>query len=304
MSTPYTAAASVVQQGPTVGFLPQNATYERSPDFRMRALLCDSRYRMSKHAVTATTSGKNGTLLNTSAHAKPAYQEVPNSVLDVSRFQMSSTQNNWGSYFDYNSMRAEANRAAGSSAEVLPGYSGMAPLLAAISRFNLTSMLENPQIPQQAAALKGRFFAETLRDVFTRSELVENEIVTGQGTVLQGRIVVLAEIGFALAALFFASSILIAVVFWTSRESHRPLNLRSDPASTVGLSLLFSQRLAQSSIIRSMHDRTRVDFYTAFQGEKFLTLDNELLKGDDNTGNSIFPLSCSTMLIAVPQNLL
>jgi len=283
MNTPYTAPYDWSQRA----YIPRNATYERSPAFRMRALLCDSRHYMSNHPVKAIMSGGSRTTLDTNSNAESTYQRIPESLINIAQFQEKSTQDEWRTYFDYLSWRAESDQAIGSSTVKFPAFSGMAPILAALSRFNLTAMLDDPTIAQQAARLKGRLFSEMLREAFTNHELVENNIATGQATVVENRVVVLTEIGIALATLFFASTILLVVVLWNSRASHRPLNLRSDPASTVGLSLLVNQSFAHTSIIKSMHDKTRVEFYTTLQGEKYLTTDNELLKGNDNIGKRL-----------------
>jgi len=284
MSTPYVTKASAEQQGPQPGFIPQNATYDRSPDFRMRALLCDSRYRKKKHNVKATMSGNPEAPLSTVFEGVADYEDIEEGLIDIPQFHAQSTQDEWDSYMDYTTLLAETIQTNLFRPGIALGFSGMAPVLAVSSRFNLSSMLDDPTIPQQAARLKGRFFSETLRDAFVSAELVDTEVAMGKATLVQLRVIVLVEIGYALAALFFASSALLVVTMWQSRVTHRPLNLQSDPSSAIGVSLLLNQPVLQSSIIRSMHNRNRIDFYTALQGEKYLTTNNELLKGDDNPG--------------------
>jgi hypothetical protein len=165
-----------------------------------------------------------------------------------------------------------------------PGFSGMAPLLGVASGFNLTTIIDDPDLVRRIGVLKGRHFMEMLRDTFSNPEIVESDSVLGEATVVETRVVVVTEIGITLAALFFASSLLLVVVLWSSRLCRRPLNLRSDPASTVGIGLTFNQRFSRSSTIRSIHAASRVDSYTALQREKYFTSDNELHKGDDNNG--------------------
>lgn len=301
ISTPYTTKASTEQPGPQRGFLPQNGTYEKSPDFRMRALLCDSHFRTKRHVVKATMSE---TPLDTVFEDIGDYEDIQDGLIDIAQFQARSTQDNWESYMDGDSMQAESYHTNVARSGVTPGYSGMAPILAARSRFNLTSILDDPSIPEQAARLKGRFFSETLRNSFTSAELIDTEVFMGKATIVEERVVVLTEIGYALAALFFASSALLAATMWQSRAPHRPLNLQSDPSSAIGMSLLLNQPVLRSSVLRSMHNRSRVDFYTALQGEKYLTIDHELLKGDDNSGELFVPPSYVIMLIIGQQNLL
>jgi hypothetical protein len=281
-NTPFTTPPRPDPRRP--GFLAENATYVRNPKFRMRALLCDFEYHMSNQTMKATLSGGSATITGALAAAEEGNRQVPSSLINIPQFQEKSTQNDWLNYFDSASMRSDASRVAEGSTPTIPNFSGMAPILAVISRFNLTAILDDPNLVEQIGSMKSRFFMEMLRDAFTNPALVETDKIFGQGTVVQTRVVVLTEIGIALAALFFASAILLVVVYFNSRLSRRPLNLQSDPASTVGLSLMFSQRLAQTSMIRRMHATPRVDFYTALQGEKYFTSDNQLHKGDQNTG--------------------
>lgn len=279
ISIPWTAPVNFTQKGP---FSPENATFERSPAFRMRGLLCDSNYSMSKQSTKAKTSGGLQSALDIS---RGNFNDVPKSIINVSDFQTMSMRNDWRLYFDYASMQRDAKRAAAPAlgskdAAKFPGFSGMAPLLAALSGFSLISMIDDPSIAQTAARIKGRFFMETIREALSTPELVQTEKAFGEATIAEERVVVLTEIGIILSTLFFASFILLVVVFWSSRLTHRPLNLQSDPASTVGLSLLIEPSLTQVSTFRSMHNAPRSDLYTALQKERYLTTENAIRKGN------------------------
>jgi hypothetical protein len=277
-STPFTLPPPDNPSGSPM--LAENTTYERSPDFRMRALLCDFEYRMSTQIIKATMAGNPGTVLSTVSKVPEAYREIPNSLINFPQFQEKSTQDDWQSYFDEKSMPSTSDNGKVGSA----GFSGMAPLLAVLSRFNLTTIIDEPDLVRRIGSMKSRYFMELLRDAFTNPELVKTDTILGEATVVENRVVVVTEIGITLAALFFASSVLLVVVFWSSRLCRRPLNLRSDPASSVGLGLMFNQRLVRSSTIKSIHAASRVDSYTALQREKYFTSDNELHIGDNNTG--------------------
>jgi hypothetical protein len=267
-------------------FIPTNQTYERSPQFRMRGILCDSKYFTKNQSLQAAISGKTEMqqLFDSSSDIQTGWQPVPGSMIDMTRFETASMQDNWKSYFDEQSMIITPTT-PGSG--MYPGFSGMAPLLAAPFNYNLTAMLDDPNIAQRAASMKGRFFMETVRDAFDKRDTVDQDASVGEATVTETRVIVLAEIGFTLAALFFASAILLVLVYWTSRLWHRPLNLQSDPASTVGLSLLLHRQLGEMSTIKRMHSASRAEFYKGLQADKYLTSDNTLLKGDGNTGMAL-----------------
>jgi hypothetical protein len=274
-STPFSLLPYISPQGNPM--VPENATYHRASGFRMRALLCDFEYHMSTQTIKAAVSGNPRTVLSTASNGPEAYREVPKGFINIPQFQETSTEDDWLSYFDSNNMPAGGERGP-------PGFSGMAPLLGVFSGFNISAIIDDPDLVRRIGLIKGRHFMEMLRDSFTNPELVESDTVLGEASLVETRVVVVTEIGITLAALFFVSSILLVAVFWSSRLCRRPLNLRSDPASTVGLGLMFNQRLARSSTIKSIHAASRVDSYTALQREKYFTSDNELHKGDNNTG--------------------
>ncbi|KAH7062854.1 hypothetical protein BKA63DRAFT_497254 [Paraphoma chrysanthemicola] len=288
MSTPWTAPFNV-SASPTPGFIPQNQTYVRSSEFHMRGLLCKSEYTMSDHSMKVLTSASAPIAPNATSEGQSSWREIPESLLNVPQFERSSMQNDWRTYFDEINMlsltapsNTELDMNGGEANIQFPGFSGMAPLLASMSNYNLSAMIVDKDIVYKAALSKGRFFSETVREAFTKPDLVDSITTRGEIIVLNDRVVVLTEIGFALAALFFASSILLVAVFCSSRLRFRPLNLRSDPASLVGMSLLLNRHLAGTSTLRSMHNASRVDLYIALQKEKFLTSNNALLKGNDS----------------------
>jgi hypothetical protein len=268
-------------------FTPTNQTYERSAEFRMRGILCDSKYFTKTQNLKADIAGRMQMqpVFNASSDIQTEWKPVPGSMIDMAQFEITSMQDNWKSYFDEQSMIITPTE-PGSG--MYPGFSGMAPLLAAPFNYNLTAMLNDPDIAQRAASIKGRFFMETVREMFDKRDFIDQRTSVGEATVIETRVIVLAEIGFTLAALFFASAILLVVVYWTSRLWHRPLNLQSDPASTIGLSLLLHRQRGEMSRIKRMHSASRVDLYTGLQADKYLTSDNTLLKGDGNTGTVLF----------------
>ncbi|RAR01866.1 hypothetical protein DDE82_006204 [Stemphylium lycopersici] len=294
MSTPWTAP---LDWTPYVHspFIPENLTYERSPDFRMQGKLCRSSYSMSRSIVAALLTQSVGKNLGTNAEGGDHSQELPDSLVDIPKFQKMCMQDNWNTYFDGSSMASDAKHAAPSTMVPLnsnryPGYSGMAPMLAAISDFDLVSLMDDPDIVRKAARVKGRFFMETVRETLDSPDLIQTDDIQGNATLIQERVIVLTEIGFTLAALFFASATLFIAILWTSRLSSRPLNLNSDPASTVGLSLLLQPRLARVATLRSMHNASRRDLYSALQKESFLTSEQSLVQGSAQTTASFPPI--------------
>ncbi|KAF2824341.1 hypothetical protein CC86DRAFT_354293 [Ophiobolus disseminans] len=283
MSTPWTVPLSFTERMP---FMPANQTYERSSGFRMRGLLCDSQYFMSKQNKGLAMVGTRSKAPDATFNSDATLEKIPESLINLDQFQTESMQDTWRSYFDEKSLQPLFH--------LYPEFSGMAPLLAALSNYNVSSMIEDPNIALTAALIKGRVFTETLKESFSNARAMDTGVIQGEATVVESRVVVLTEIGFTLAAVFFASSILLMLIFWSSRLAHRPLHLRSDPASTVGLCLLLDQSSSGLSTLRNMHQASRVDLYTALQGEKYSTSNNVLSRGDNDNG-----LLLTLVLVAV-----
>ncbi|KAF2850524.1 hypothetical protein T440DRAFT_479216 [Plenodomus tracheiphilus IPT5] len=282
VSTPWTAPLNRTQSNGL--FLPDNQTYVRSSAFRMRGLLCESRYEYSKRSSSVTLSPESDTHVQVNDDTPDDRHTALNNRIDVLGFEKLSMQDDWKAYFDHTSMIIDAKRAAGAGTEattsgIFPEFTGMGPVLATLSNYNVTAMLDDDGLGRKAARIKGRFFAETLRDAISSSELVQAEDSEGHTTQVTERVLVLTEIGFTLAALFFTSSILLLVVYFSSRLPRRPLNLTSDPASIVGLSLLQKPETARTSTFRKMYCKTRSETYSALRRENYLTANESLIKG-------------------------
>lgn len=284
MNTAWTAH---VEKPPARGgnsYFPANQTYDRSPKFRMRGVLCESQYLRSNQTIKATLSTSSQQTLGTSTNNHAQYQKIPESMIDIAGFQSKMMVDNWKTYVDEKSMFLIPTEP---DSGLYPGFSGMAPLLGTPFEYNVTAMLDDTKIAQRAAAMKGRFFMETVREAFDNADFTDSDTVFGEATVIETRVVVLTEIGLTLAALFFASAVLLILIFWSSRLSIRPLNLRSDPASTIGLSLLIKRGSGGLSTLKGMHNAPRAEFYTALQDDNYITANNTLLKGDSNTGKTV-----------------
>lgn len=286
VSTPWTSSFEMDwSQGPMVRL---NRTYQRSPDFRMNAQLCESRYTMETQNITATMVPGRDTDVTTSSGVTNNRHLLNETLVDTQSFQTMAMQSQWLDYFDKISAATDADNALGGSLrpdanlntrQSIPGFSGMAPLLASLYAFNLTAMLDDSRFAEQAARVKSRFFTECLRNSLTDQRVVTKATTRGRTSAVEERILVLREIGITLSALFLASCVLLFLVLCTSRLKFRPLNLCTDPSSTVGLSILLRSQRAQGSIFRSLHLAPRQEFHRALRSETFYSMDGSLHTG-------------------------
>jgi hypothetical protein len=270
----------------------KNQTYERSPGFRMKGILCESQYHMESRYVSASLSGVKQTVVTNTSSLGPGREMIPKALVDSSEFESLALRDNWREYFNAKAMNQDSDRAAAGwlQPEVQPNlrtpiadFSGMGPLLGALYSFNLSAMLTDENLTKNAARVKGRFFAESLRDALANPKAVHSEAVSGEISTIEDRVIVLHEIGVTIAALFLISFLLLAVIYWFSRLSARPLNLRTDPSSTVGMSMLLHPRLARTSTFNQMHQVSKTRLHSTLRSETFHTLDGSLYE----SGNAI-----------------
>ncbi|CAO2652775.1 Nn.00g021860.m01.CDS01 [Neocucurbitaria sp. VM-36] len=283
LATPWTKPVQSLRPG--TGLLTANQTYERSSKFQMKGLLCESNFTMDNHAVTATISGTKQTFVTNLSNSSSNRVAISHSLVDIPAFQALALQDKWRKYFNKIAMSKDAqsrlNGYLQSSADAskilaIPSFSGLGPLLGALYSFNMSAMLNDTELAAQAARVKGRFFTESLREALTISEAVQSETINGETTVIQERVVVLTEIGITLAVLLLVSFLLLTVVYWSSRLSQRPLNLRTDPSSTVGLSMLLSPQVTSTSVFKHMNRAPSSSFHSVLRTETFYTLNGSL----------------------------
>ncbi|KAI4618006.1 uncharacterized protein J4E87_008015 [Alternaria ethzedia] len=255
LNTPWTKPVRLELSEAAGTGLELNRTYERSPDFRMKALLCKSQYSMETHNTsTSIGQGKEPNITSMeSDHIQPV--SITKDMIDIPKFEEMALQDTWKYYFNAESIATDADRALGGQlgpysdpnmTTNAPEFFGLGPLLGALYSFNVTEMLNDREFVSRAERVKGRFFTECLREALNDPDVTRVEVTKGKATVVENRIMVLQEIGIALATLFLVSFLLLIMVFWVSRLSFRPLDLSMDPGSTLGHAIILQPYFAMS----------------------------------------------------------
>ncbi|KAF2437904.1 hypothetical protein P171DRAFT_477814 [Karstenula rhodostoma CBS 690.94] len=276
--------------------LSANRTYQKSAQFRMRALLCNSSYTMRRHTPTVSISYGGATSLESDAEDGQVSGTIPQTLVNSTHFQdMTFGWNQWRLYVaqgdvNYDAALGPKPELKGSSepqkrAQV-PEFIGLGLLLGTLSSWNVTDMLNDPDLDERAARIKGRFFTENIRDSFTKEHLVQTQVLQGRIISVETRVVILRETGIALATLFFVSFVLFLVVLWSSRLARRPLNLPSDPASTVGLSILLDPRLTSLDMIKRAHGESKRGVHSVVREGSFFTSFSTLYQGSSSSASS------------------
>jgi hypothetical protein len=196
----------------------------------MRALLCESTFSSTHRAISASISSVSPTKLQNVPSDRLITEDIPNSLVNLTHFQELSLSNHWESYVDTDSMDIDAklddnhsgiNRSEPSDTRFektrYSTFGGLGVVLGTLSSWNVTSMIEDPFLPERAARVKGRFFMELMRNSFPDSKFVETNVIQGRATSIETRVIVVQEVGITLAILFGLSFCLLVITFWFSR---------------------------------------------------------------------------------------
>ncbi|CAN9250628.1 unnamed protein product [Alternaria alternata] len=198
LSTPWTKVFEIEMSGAAGSGIELNRTYERSPDFRMKALLCQSQYSLEDRNVTASIgNGKEPNI--TSIRSDNIHREpVTKALIDIPMFESMTLRDTWKDYFNAAGVATDAESAFDGyegpySNENLttpqPSFFGLGPLLGALYMFNVTRMLDDEAFIAEAARVKGRFFTECLREALSDPGATAISIVKGEATTTEDRII-------------------------------------------------------------------------------------------------------------------
>ena len=278
--------------GPEIG-------YEHSSTFRMKAFLCESQYSMKTQNITASIAFGEQPMIKHSADGNTSLVPVTDTLIDISKFQAMTIQDGWREYFNWRAVLSEIPKASGpfknteADQKVLPStpqFIGLGTVLATLFSFNVSSMMSDEHFVRQVARAKGRFFTECIHEILNNPNVVEARAVKGETTVIEDRIIVLHGIGITLAFLFLVSFFLLMFIFGSSRLRWRPLNLQTDPGSTIGQAILLPSQLASRSRFCSMHKATRSEFQDALRSDKYSNINGilQIGSGGNHTGELKF----------------
>ena len=117
--------------------------------------------------------------------------------------------------------------------------SGPLLLMAPPFNANLNTMLAaGPQLVGAARLARQRFFGEALQAAFKSISQKNAESISAKLLTTRPRLVVAFGVGLALGIIMILSAALIATVYYFSRLSRRPLNLRRDPGTVAAIMLM------------------------------------------------------------------
>lgn len=129
---------------------------------------------------------------------------------------------------------------------------GAAVLLGTKYSQNISSMINDPGLLETAARMRRYFFAEILRTTLSDPAKSQAEPCSGTQQTERRRVFVNSQVASLLCALLLVSTCGSLALMWFSRLDRRPLNLRLDPTSVLGMISLVTMDTFAMSTFRSL----------------------------------------------------
>jgi hypothetical protein len=216
----------------------------------VQAEVCTPSYYEASMAVTATIGGVLSSVTFDTSKFAQRRQPVPKSIFDYDRLNDLTFSTDWNKL-----VAIPSNQRTDTP---LDGFEGVSGLLAQHFSQNLSNILQNDTLGDVASRLRTRFASELLLSSVMDADVPVLEGVAGESTRAERRILVTTEVGVVLAVLFFLLSCYFFAMIWFASRSMRPLHLKLDPPTNVGIASLVDPETPLALSLRELkqHHRT------------------------------------------------
>jgi hypothetical protein len=249
--------------------------YEFPSNFSISGYVCSSKYHMATMPVTARISTLASQMTFDNRAFQTAKKELNGSEFDLLELQELCTTPQWWSYVPIlaadNPHARDANR-----------FGGISSLLAVLYGFDIEAMIDDTNVTERAARIRKRSFAEIIRTSLTEPNDTQEETISGETIVVVNRIVVNPQVAIAMSVLFLVSSIWLGMVAWLSRLCRRPLNLKHDPSTMLGIASLVTREASVLSPFRYFDQATAKEIRLYFKTYHYETYSGVLQVTDDD----------------------
>ena len=160
---------------------------------------------------------------------------------------------------------------------------GAASLLGSRYGQNVSSMINDPKLLEVAAQMRRYFFAEILRTTLSNPLKTTVESCSGTQYATSRRVTVNWQVASLLCALLTVSTCGLLALVWFTRLDRRPLNLRRDPSSILGIVDLVNIDSSALWTFKSMNVSTRKAIKADLASTRFATSSNRLVALVDRT---------------------
>jgi hypothetical protein len=210
--------------------------YVQNQTFNASGQICTSSYFSATLPVTVSNTQITPSVTFDAKAFDSLKEPIASSVLNIPNFETAFLSQDWSSKFQ------APNWSTISDLPLRPKFGGPLNLLGAQNKFNLSKMLANSNLTDQARQIKQRFFGESMMSAFYQIGSQQSEPIPGTTAVAERRIVVSRAVGIILSVALLLSSFMLLLVTWFTQLRQRPLNLLQDPASLEVIASLISSR--------------------------------------------------------------
>ncbi|KAJ5156118.1 hypothetical protein N7492_008921 [Penicillium capsulatum] len=230
------------------------------------AQMCETKYYMANITATVALDGNEPEVSYDQGEFERKKIAIPDSLVNTTQFRDLALNPDWATYMISLIWSRTALMGGGSV------------LLGALYNYNLTELVHDPHLITSAAKAKQRYFGEVLQASLNQNGVSRRTSMPGTIHTIQTRVVVQAGPAIALGCLFAHSFVLLLAVWWLSRLQRRPLNLKRDPTTAVGVAYLVSQNSRTNSGFRAIKQPSAKDLQNMLGEEYFYTDSHGLSK--------------------------
>lgn len=223
------------------------------------AQICDTTYYMANITASVALTGDVPDISFDANEFEQKKVAIPNSVLNTTAMRNMTLDADWPTYM---------LSILWSGAATLGGPS---VLLGALYDYNMTALARDPNWVASAATANQRYFGEVLQAALTHQGASQRVPISGTLYDIETRVVVQPGSAGALGALFAVSFLLLLAVWWCSQPRRRPLHLKEDPASTLGVATLIAHNGRVSSGFQAFRQPSAKDLHDRLNGQQFHT---------------------------------
>jgi hypothetical protein len=284
------------------GFYAPNKTYpqvqggfwNRNESTESSSRICSPDYYYAEMPVTISSSPSADVQFDKDLFRR-IRTSIPKAMLNSSGIQDYSVDPKWSGYL-YDTILDVRNNVT--LAGVYPAlYEGAANILGSFYDYNLTAMIYQNEISEQAERIRQRMFVELIQASMLQPGATKTESISGTTIQVERRIVVVFEVAVLLATLFILSFGLLIMIYWISRSSRTPLNLFEDPATSLGIARLITAR-HQTNLEFAEFDRaSTMDIVSTLAEERYVMSLGTLRSIERNEKSDFGKLSLSTILV-------
>ncbi|KAJ1705681.1 hypothetical protein NYO67_12157 [Aspergillus flavus] len=221
--------------------------------------LCATTYSMSNVTALIDLSGSEPNISFNESEYIQNQQTVPDALMSTKMMRDQAVDPDW------------KNSTLTLDFDNSPWLYGPARLLWVIYKNNLTAMIEDKDMTSRAAEIQQRFFGEMIQSSLTERGASQYLPIQGHVRTLERRVTTTAGPAITLIILLFLSFCLLLITWRCSRIQHRPLNLKTDPASLAGATSLLVESPRTRHNFKDFNRKSDKELQSLLEGKRYYT---------------------------------